>query len=153
MGTAEMAFFARVADPLVGGTYMTLMNICYFLSRLFRSFSLWLVDVMTFKTCVFISDDELFNSTVLLTENKCNNDTAKNQCRDNGGICRIDIDGYYIEVALNVLYGIFWYQWGKRTVKYLQSLPVSDWHVLSNNIKKSDADEEKFPLEKAYSEV
>ena len=26
MFTAQMEFFARIADPLIGGTYMTLLN-------------------------------------------------------------------------------------------------------------------------------
>ena len=67
-----------------------------------------------------------------LTDNKCINKEAKSECLDSGGQCRVDIDGYYIEVALNVVYGIIWFQWGKRMLRYLQDLPIKDWHVLSN---------------------
>lgn len=129
MFTADMSFFARVADPAVGGTYMTLMNICYVGGKIFKTFSMWLVDVITWKSCAF---EEFANATTLLTDNKCADDFEKEECKEAGGLCRIDIDGYYIEVALNVLFGIFWFQWAKRVISYLQSLPQSDWHVLSN---------------------
>ncbi len=58
-------------------------------------------------------------------------------------MCRIDIDGYYIEVILNVVYGIVWYLWGKRVIEYLQEVPRHEWHVLS---KPSPKDEEDIPL-------
>lgn len=137
MYTADMSFFARVADPLVGGTYMTLMNISYIGGKIFKTFSIWLLDVITWKSCVYDGSDDL-NSTVSKIDNKCNNEAAASQCISDGGFCRIDVDGYYIEVAFNVIYGIFWYQWAKGIIEYLQQLPVSDWHVLSNQKPLSD---------------
>ena len=129
MYTADMSFFARVADPLVGGTYMTLMNISYIGGKFFRSFSVWFVDIITWKSCAF---ENFSNATVLMMENKCENNFAKAECINNGGYCRIDIDGFYIEVAFNVLFGIVWFQWAKKIINYLETLPVSDWHVLTN---------------------
>lgn len=134
MYTADMSFFARVADPLVGGTYMTLMNISYIGGKIFKTFSMWLMDIITWRSCAY---DEQFqqNSTSLLIGNTCNNDYSKAQCLESGGFCRIDIDGYYLQVAINVIYGIIWFQWAKKIIEYLQHLPVSDWHVLSNRPK------------------
>lgn len=148
-----MSFFARVADPLVGlystfqshvlcllitiaprllgGTYMTLMNISYIGGKLSRSFSLWFVDVVTWKSCAY---DQVLNSTILI-DNYCGDEFAKMECINSGGYCRIDIDGFYIEVAINVVFGIIWFQWAKGIIKYLQELPISDWHVLSNRPK------------------
>lgn len=77
------------------------------------------------------------NST--LVDNKCADKTAKVECVNNGGRCQIDIDGYYIEVAFNVVYGLLWYHWGKRTLEYLQKLQRKDWHVLSNRPGDQDA--------------
>lgn len=129
MNTADMSFFAHVADPLVGGTYMTLMNITYIGGKLFRSFSVWFVDIITWKSCVYGTSD--FSNSSVLISNKCENVIAKLECIHNGGHCRIDIDGFYIEVAFNVLFGIIWFQYAMRIIKYLEKLPVSDWHVLS----------------------
>lgn len=63
----------------------------------------------------------------------------------------VDIDGYYIEVAINVVYGIIWYQWGKRMLNYLQKLQRHEWHVLSN--RSEIEDKEASPLEDASLRV
>lgn len=52
MFVASMAFFAKVSDPAVGGTYMTLLNT---LSNLGGNWpataALWFVDPLTFRQC------------------------------------------------------------------------------------------------------
>lgn len=53
MFVAVMAFFAKISDPAVGGTYMTLLNtICNLGGNWPTSIVLWLVDVLTWKQCV-----------------------------------------------------------------------------------------------------
>lgn len=143
MYTADMAFFARVADPLVGGTYMTLMNISYIGGKVFKTFSIWLMDVITWRSCVY---EEYSNVTAVLTNNNCGNDFLKAECVSSGGNCQTDVDGYYIEVAANVLFGIFWFQWAKKIINYLQDLPVSDWHVLSNQDQSKKLNYELLPM-------
>lgn len=102
-----------------------------------KTFYLWFVDIITWKSCIYDEHRNL-NSTIdalsfsLFAENKCINKDAKQECIANGGKCHIDIDGYYIEVAINVVYGIIWYQWGKRVLDYLQNLQRHEWHVLSS---------------------
>jgi MFS transporter, PAT family, solute carrier family 33 (acetyl-CoA transportor), member 1 len=110
--------------------------------RWVKTFFLWLVDIITWKSCVY---DEFKNSTIVLSENKCVDKAAKSECIASGGRCNIDIDGYYIEVALNVVYGLLWYSWGKRTLEYLQNLNTSDWHVLSSH--SIEENPEESPLE------
>ena len=45
-----VAFFARISDPVVGATYMTLLNTFTNLGTMWpSSFSLWFVDQVTFK--------------------------------------------------------------------------------------------------------
>lgn len=52
MFVAVMAFFAKISDPAVGGTYMTLLNtICNLGGNWPTSILLWLVDVLTWKQC------------------------------------------------------------------------------------------------------
>lgn len=138
-----MAFMARISDPLVGASYMTLLNTLSNLGgRWVKTFFLWFVDVITWKSCV-VEDLPNFNGTSLelLEFNKCANNDEKLACTELSGKCVIDIDGYYIEVALNAVYGVCWYFWGRTMLDYLQKLPRSDWHVLS---KRRDA--EMLPL-------
>ncbi|XP_055608396.1 acetyl-coenzyme A transporter 1 [Uranotaenia lowii] len=119
MFVAVMAFFARVSDPAVGGTYMTLLNT---LSNLGGNWPttvvLWMVDVLTWKRCS-INDD-----------NTCSNTTDQEICTNDGGKCNIEIDGYYIEIVICLVYGILWYQWGKHKIRYLQNLPLNAWRVV-----------------------
>lgn len=52
MFVAVMAFFAKISDPSVGGTYMTLLNtICNLGGNWPTSLVLWMVDVLTSKRC------------------------------------------------------------------------------------------------------
>lgn len=53
MFVAVMAFFARISDVTVGGTYMTLLNtICNLGNNWPSTTVLWLVDVLTWRQCV-----------------------------------------------------------------------------------------------------
>lgn len=52
MFVAVMAFFARVSDPAVGGTYMTLLNtLCNLGGNWPATTALWFVDAFTFRHC------------------------------------------------------------------------------------------------------
>jgi MFS transporter, PAT family, solute carrier family 33 (acetyl-CoA transportor), member 1 len=97
-----------------------------------KTFFLWLVDIITWKSCIFDENAlSYFNSTYSFINNKCIDIFSKKECTENGGRCNIDIDGYYIEVAMNVVYGIIWLHFGKQMVKDIEKCLLSDWHVLS----------------------
>lgn len=102
-----------------------------------QTFSLWFVDVISWRRCIF-DENTLNNSTdstqSFLLDNKCESKAAKDFCVENGGHCHTDIDGYYIEQAFYVLYGIIFYKFGKRLVDYLERLPLDDWHILSKKV-------------------
>lgn len=115
--------------------------------RWVKTFFLWLVDIITWKSCIY---EEFSNTTSILSDNKCIDNTAKLECIESGGKCQIDVDGYYIEVALNVVYGIVWYQWGKRVLEHLQTLDIKEWHVLSSQSDEESLDE-SVPLEDVKS--
>lgn len=52
MYVALMAFHAKVSDPLIGGTYMTLLNTVTNLGGNWpATVALWMVDPLTFKEC------------------------------------------------------------------------------------------------------
>lgn len=53
MFVAVMAFFAKISDPAVGGTYMTLLNtLCNLGGNWPTAVVLWLVDVLTWRRCM-----------------------------------------------------------------------------------------------------
>ena len=52
MFVSIMAFFARISDPAVGGTYMTFLNTLTNLGGNWpATLALWWVDVLTYKKC------------------------------------------------------------------------------------------------------
>ena len=57
MFVATMAFYARISDPAIGGTYMTLLNTVTNLAGTWPStLSLWLVDNVSLKDCEGVQD-------------------------------------------------------------------------------------------------
>lgn len=53
MFVASMAFNARISDPRIGGTYMTLLNTVQNLGGNWPStLALWMVDFLSWKSCV-----------------------------------------------------------------------------------------------------
>lgn len=131
-----MAFFARIADPLMAGTYMTLMNVIYMGSKIFKSLTIWLVDVLTWRSCYLESDS---NHTIpeLVKTFDCTEKVNQDKCLVEGGQCLIDIDGYYVEFIINTILGLFWIYRARRIISKLEKLPLSRWHVLSNQKYKN----------------
>lgn len=59
------AFFAKVSDPRVGGTYMTLWNTVDTLGGTWpATMSLWMIDLLTWKECGLVTNATL-NTTCL----------------------------------------------------------------------------------------
>lgn len=74
MFVAIMAFFARISDPAVGGTYMTLLNtICNLGGNWPTTVVLWLVDVLTWRDCANPTSE-------IKSDNNCGNTEEKNVC-------------------------------------------------------------------------
>ncbi|XP_024947327.1 acetyl-coenzyme A transporter 1 isoform X2 [Cephus cinctus] len=121
MFVAVMAFFAKISDPVVGGTYMTLLNtLCNLGGNWPATAALWLVDVLTFRQC---SNDP---------SNDCSTAIERELCasKDNGE-CHMQLDGYYIESILCVIVGFLWLRWGRRKINILQARPLSAWKVMT----------------------
>ena len=65
MFVAIMAFFARISDPAVGGTYMTMLNTLTNLGGNWpATLALWSVDHLTWKRCQ-IDLSEVINRVTL----------------------------------------------------------------------------------------
>ncbi|XP_076321941.1 acetyl-coenzyme A transporter 1 isoform X2 [Tachypleus tridentatus] len=115
---AVMAFHARVSDPAIGGTYMTLLNTVTNLGGNWpATLALWFVDPLTRKSCL----GGLYNGM------SCGTKALSEICVSSNGECTITIDGYYIETVICVTLGFLWLLWGKHRVQHLQTLPESAW--------------------------
>ncbi|XP_055952925.1 acetyl-coenzyme A transporter 1-like isoform X2 [Argiope bruennichi] len=112
---ALMAFFAKISDPTIGGTYMTLLNtICNLGGNWPSTLALWLVDSLTTTGC----ENPEFS---------CDTKELALQCTQAGHKCLTVRDGYYVEAVICTIFGFLWIRWGRRTVRKLQQLPVSAW--------------------------
>ncbi|KAG7188580.1 hypothetical protein KM043_008210 [Ampulex compressa] len=119
MFVASMAFFAKVSDPAVGGTYMTLLNtVCNLGGNWPATAALWFVDPLTFRQC---SVDP---------SNDCSTTSEKELCVSLSGVCNKQFDGYYIESVLCLIIGFLWLRWGRRKIDFLQSRPMSAWKII-----------------------
>nr|CAG4639950.1 EOG090X04K8 [Daphnia pulex]SVE84813.1 EOG090X04K8 [Daphnia pulex] len=126
MFVAVMAFFAKVSDPQVGGTYMTLLNtVCNLGGNWPSTLALWSVDALTWKSCH--SKDSIIHET-----NKCRNAAETLECTDGGGQCIVDLDGFYVESLICIVIGFLWLRWGRRVIHQLQSKDESAWKVRNN---------------------
>ncbi|KAF0698271.1 Aste57867_11102 [Aphanomyces stellatus] len=118
MYVPQMAFFAKVSDPTIGGTYMTFLNTISNLgSKWPNSLSLAFVDTLSTKLC---SVD---------AANACSDHDAKHACEAMGGHCHILTDGYFVETAVCTAIGVMWLIVAYRHVDKLQKLPMSAWRV------------------------
>lgn len=122
MFVAVMAFYARISDPLFGGTYMTLLNTLTNLGTAWaNTAALWMIDLLTYKQCSSNAN------------NTCAIETEIQACQTANGKCEIIIDGFYIETALCTIFGILWYLYFTKTIRHLQSKDLRHWHI---NAKK-----------------
>lgn len=120
MFVAVMAFFAKVSDPAVGGTYMTLLNTVSNLGTNWpNTLALWAIDHLTYKKCT---------GTEML-DNTCSSQLETDACKNAGGACSIRIDGFYIEIVLCLIIGFSWLLWGKPTINRLQRLSPASWQL------------------------
>ena len=125
-----VAFFARISDPMLGGTYMTFFNTMSNLGNRWPiSFNLWLVDMITYKQCS--PKDDQTNSTLSngLEHNKCYGSTEVTACGEGGGTCITDFDGFYTLGIACVVLGCLWFIWACRAVMKWQKMDVTEWRV------------------------
>jgi len=150
-----IAFMARISDPAVGGTYMTLLMTLINLGGMWcSSFVLWFVDQVTVKICVPDAEASLSsplaissaNSTEAWPENDCYGTEAVDSCKAAGGKCETITEGFYYMSVAWALTGLLWLVWGFRTFKHFQEIQLEKWRVIKS--KKTDEPQEKKTEEK-----
>ncbi|XP_028818241.1 acetyl-coenzyme A transporter 1 [Denticeps clupeoides] len=117
MYVATMAFHAKVSDPVIGGTYMTLLNTVTNLGGNWPStLALWLVDPLTSKEC---------QGAIGQT---CGTPEDVGLCVKEGGVCVTVLDGYYVESLVCVIIGLSWWIFLGKRMKRLQDESPAAWH-------------------------
>lgn len=121
MFVAIMGFFAKISDPSIGGTYMTLLNT---LSNLGGNWpvtvALYFVDPLTLKRCVSDTSPDV---------GPCDTDAELETCTSVDGRCVTSIDGYYVECLVSIGIGFLWLFWGRRQVRRMQSVGEAAWRT------------------------
>lgn len=120
MWISQMAFFAKISDPLIGGTYMTLLNTISNLgSTWVRSLSLYFLDYTTVRGCVALD-----SGVGIPIEAPCTSTIVQEMCREMGGKCSSLVDGYYVELAVCTILGVIWIVRMRKRVLKLQDTKV-----------------------------
>jgi len=134
MFVAVSAFHAKIADPVYGGTYMTLLATVSNLGGTFpKFFILKFIDMFTVANCIppSTSNPPNLKGELVTAPFSCVLDPDKTRCVNGGGTCKITTDGYYIVNVLCILVGIITF-WGyiKPAVQKLQVLPIRAWRLV-----------------------
>ncbi|KAJ0405815.1 hypothetical protein ATCC90586_008469 [Pythium insidiosum] len=131
MYVPQMAFFARISDPFIGGTYMTFLNTITNLgSKWPNSLSLAAVDYLTTRECLGGSNhDEI----LAIGSHTCSNADERAACTGAGGECLIVRDGFYVETVLCSVIGILWLVVCYKRVQHLQNLKIDQWRIGGKN--------------------
>ncbi|KAH7037377.1 acetyl-CoA transporter 1 [Microdochium trichocladiopsis] len=134
MFVAVSAFHARVADPVIGGTYMTLLATVSNLGGTFpRIFVLKMVDHFTSAVCHPATsklDESLLKGPLVTQPFSCAVQADRERCTNGGGSCEVLHDGYYIVNILCVAFGVLtFFFYIRKRVLHLQSLPLRAWRL------------------------
>ncbi|KAG7399657.1 Major facilitator super domain-containing protein 3 [Phytophthora boehmeriae] len=127
MYVPQMAFYARISDPSIGGTYMTFLNTVTNLgSKWPNSLSLAVVDHLTTRECL----GGYFHDEVLAIGSRtCSDAVEREICTEAGGECLIVRDGFYVETVICLVIGFAWFLFFFRRIQYLQNLKIDKWRV------------------------
>ncbi|KAI1343417.1 MFS general substrate transporter [Xylariaceae sp. FL0016] len=134
MFVAVSAFHAKVADPVIGGTYMTLLATVSNLGGTFpKYFVLRLVDYFTQATC-YPTTEKLnqaqLKGDLVTSPFSCAVQAERERCTNGGGTCETQHDGYYIVNVLCVIVGLLTFMvYIRKKVLILQSLPLRAWRL------------------------
>ncbi len=125
-----MAYFSKISDPSIGGSYMTLLNTLTNLGAKWpSSLCLWLLPKMTITACQLNVDGVL--SWLNLS---CASDSLA--CEEYGGVCAVQWDGYTILSVFCFCFGVAWVYFFRDCVKQLQATPYSDWLINGSGSSK-----------------
>ncbi|KAJ1818964.1 hypothetical protein LPJ60_004031 [Coemansia sp. RSA 2675] len=116
------AFITQIADPVIGGTYMTLLNTLSNFGGTWPVFFIMrAVDYFSSATCVLPGEGKPYS---------CATTDDRKQCTVDGGTCNVHWDGYYIVSTSCVLIALtLFVTFIRPTVHHLERLPAHVWRV------------------------
>ncbi|BGP58315.1 hypothetical protein JCM8202v2_005976 [Rhodotorula sphaerocarpa] len=121
------AFHTQIADPLIGGTYMTLLNTVSNLGGTWPKFFV-LKGIDAFSVAVCRVKDE--NLDLVVASSECVSDHGKAACAELGGTCLTERDGYFYVSTLCILSGAaILVLFVQPVARRLQVLPLEAWRV------------------------
>lgn len=133
MFVAVAAFHAKIADPAIGGTYMTLLaTVCNLGGTFPRYFVLRLVDALTTATCHPGEQKSAahLKGPLVTSPFSCAVQADKERCENGGGTCEMIRDGYYLVNIICVVIGIVTFvTFIRPKVLHLQALPLRAWRL------------------------
>jgi len=122
---AIMAFHAQISDPLVGGTYMTLMNTVSNLGGNWPvTLSLSITDQLTWKECRRDGDNAWLGPCAA---GKGADSGGETSCTHSGGRCVTTLDGYYLLSVVFAIVGLLWWRIMRKRVDRLHDVPKAQW--------------------------
>ncbi|CAO3635761.1 unnamed protein product [Mucor hiemalis] len=121
------AFMTSIADPIIGGTYMTLLNtFSNFGGTWPKFFVLEAVDYFTVNPCSVPNELGEYLS--------CNTEVGNDFCKQANGTCTLVRDGYYIVGTMCVVAGlVLLLAYIKPVTKRLERLPKQMWRLNSDS--------------------
>lgn len=124
---AICAFHTMIADPAIGGTYMTTLNTLSNLGGQWpRLIVFYLIDNLTQGKCLKQGED-VFQTEDFYT---CSSGIMRDACASAGGSCQIYRDGYYATNMLCIAVGgALFFLWIGKTVNEMQRLPEGAWRL------------------------
>ncbi|EQL36169.1 hypothetical protein, variant [Blastomyces dermatitidis ATCC 26199] len=135
MFVAVSAFHARIADPAIGGTYMTLLATVSNLGGTFpKFFILKLVDLFTSATCIPPTRTPAGIKDPLTAQFSCALEADRHRCEAGKGVCQVYRDGYYTTNIICVIIGaVTFFLYIRPAVLKVQQLPLRAWRLNGNN--------------------
>ncbi|KAJ2552188.1 hypothetical protein EV175_003411 [Coemansia sp. RSA 1933] len=118
------AFITQIADPVIGGTYMTLLNTLSNFGGTWPVFFIMRsIDYFSSATCSFPSAEDRQSYS-------CATQEDRNTCKTDGGLCTVHWDGYYVVSIVCALFAlVLFFGFIRPTVHRLERLPAHVWRV------------------------
>lgn len=132
MFVSQMAFFSRVSDKKIGGTYMTFLNTITNMGGNWpTTMALYLANFLTVKNCVLNPSTPTDNSTILdsISQNACSDEVESERCSGLDGMCVTKTDAFYVETIACTIIGIVWILIFKNFMYKLQAMSKNMWKL------------------------
>eukprot|EP00297_Palpitomonas_bilix_P002662 CAMPEP_0113883738 /NCGR_PEP_ID=MMETSP0780_2-20120614/9790_1 /TAXON_ID=652834 /ORGANISM="Palpitomonas bilix" /LENGTH=622 /DNA_ID=CAMNT_0000871123 /DNA_START=378 /DNA_END=2246 /DNA_ORIENTATION=- /assembly_acc=CAM_ASM_000599 len=126
MFVIQMAFFAKVSDPRIGGTFMTLLNTFANLGGWWPNpLSLFMVDLFTSKQCVPSPSAAISITPEELLSASCSGGASS--CTQLGGVCEAVSDGYLITLCVGAVVGVVYWFATRRILAEIENATEREW--------------------------